>query len=862
MVEQAQPETIYSKSAKDILDAERREIMSDAGPNLFGLALSGGGIRSASFALGVLQALYGFGAFDKFHYLSTVSGGGYIGTALTYFRNIFNSREQPDEDQPRRGTSFHALRMALAHLLSIFGPRRRPPAVVQPLGQTWFPFGYLRQQNGRIRAMDARPDDPVEEADGNEWARRIVSYLRQHAAFLVPSRQLGLPALIAGVLRGLVTTALPYLAILVSALAILVLIHAFERPLKIEWLTKLFPTLATEAQPAAPPCPPDPCAKIERPAPGVYLAAWPTIVGFGIAGAFLVLSLLVSFISGLISRFDHRERYAIPGYQSLIYFYAYAGWFLVLAGASLLAATLPWLWEYLNYLLADQQEQKLPGTFAALASALGGAVALIGKMRGVLGGAEQKPSLFRRVWMVLAGIAFVYGIFLLAYAAALSLLDAPLLPDWIAQCLATWGVDPKLFWPAVVLVLGLVATVVINVNHAAQHRLYRDRLMEVFCAEEGALATCGWRAAKRAQSKEGWLKNLRNVDRPYHIINTCIITTDSTDRRFRGRGGDNFILSPLYCGSDATGWAKTSACMPTLSIATAAAISGAALNAHSGPHGAGLMRNKAYSAVLSFLGLHLGYWARNPSLYKNARREPLPSGLVSRAAALMGWRNEKFTNLPKLKFPNLLMPGLAALTGVELNEHGHFVQLSDGGHFENLAIYELIRRRVHFLWVSDAGQDGGFSFEDMSNAIERVRVDFGVNIRFRDPAYDLTHLIPGAIKSESSAEQNFFDRYKLATRGYAIGTIEYPGVPREQFGVIVYVKSTLTRGLPGDLYGYKARNNDFPHQTTLDQFFDEEQFEAYRELGYRLASQLFRDIDETPDLPPALQTIATKLELR
>ena len=217
--------------------------------------------------------------------------------------------------------------------------------------------------------------------------------------------------------------------------------------------------------------------------------------------------------------------------------------------------------------------------------------------------------------------------------------------------------------------------------------------------------------------------------------------------------------------------------------------------------------------------------------------------------------------------PTLLKPGLATLTGRDLNENGAYVQLSDGGHFEHRESW-LVRRKVDFLWISDAGQDSGFSFEDLANAIERVRVDFGVNLRFQNDDYDLSHLIPGSATSDNPAGENFIERYKLATRGYAIGTIEYPD---EKKGVVVYVKSTLTRGLPGDLYGYKSRNGNYPHQTTLDQFFDEDQFEAYRELGYRLTAQLFRDIKkkqemvDAPDdatLSDALDSVIEKLDIK
>src|SRR5262245_55182460 len=47
------------------------------------LCISGGGIRSATFALGILHGLARCGLLQRFHYLSTVSGGGYIGGWLT-----------------------------------------------------------------------------------------------------------------------------------------------------------------------------------------------------------------------------------------------------------------------------------------------------------------------------------------------------------------------------------------------------------------------------------------------------------------------------------------------------------------------------------------------------------------------------------------------------------------------------------------------------------------------------------------------------------------------------------------------------------------------------------------------------------
>jgi Patatin-like phospholipase len=784
----APAEPVYSQDHNSIFAAEKAHlgVSTDAGGRsepIFGLALSGGGIRSASFALGVLQALYGFGAFEKFHYLSTVSGGGYIGSALTYFRNAFLF---PD---PHKEGQF----------------------------LDWFPFGYLRGASN-IRAMGARTEKPSDPA--RRRAYDIVAFLRQHASFLTPSRMLNKPALVAGVLRGLVSTVLPYMLILVGALGALLAanffdlrfgFHGFER-------ASALSVLDDDAVPAP------------------YLAMIPAsivavILLFAFAGA--LCSVLASSKASAVPE----EPDALKRYKDGIHAISRIGRRLVLCGALLLAALLPWLHDFLDSLASKGGD--LPTSFAALFAALAGAAAQVEKLRAIVGGSQRPPSALKSIGMVVAGIALVFGVVLLAYIIAFHLVDA-------AYSVLAWLAldNPYLEIPLATAALGFVGAAgyalarCINVNHASQHRIYRDRLMEVFCAEEKAIEGGRWLAAERAQQKDGWLTSMRSVKRPLHLINTTMIATDSNDRKFRGRGGDNFLLSPLYCGSDATGWVKTELGMNTLSIATAAAVSGAALNAHAGPHGSGGLRNKAYAALLSFLGLNLGYWAANPSRYK----ESTP---------------------PKVPMPNLIRPGFAALSGRRLDERGTHVLLSDGGHFENLAIYELIRRKVRFLWVSDAGQDVGFGFEDLANAIERVRVDFGVNIRFREEAYDLTQLLPGSAETKADASKNFAAEYKLAKRGYAIGTIEYPDDEPDKHGVIVYVKSTLTRFLPGDLYGYKKRNPDFPHQTTLDQFFDEDQFEAYRELGYRLAAQLFRDVEASCEqdlpLPPGLDTVATTL---
>ncbi|HSG49722.1 MAG TPA: hypothetical protein VLA43_18005, partial [Longimicrobiales bacterium] len=303
----------------------------------------------------------------------------------------------------------------------------------------------------------------------------------------------------------------------------------------------------------------------------------------------------------------------------------------------------------------------------------------------------------------------------------------------------------------------------------------------------------------------------RRLSRPYHLINANIILTDSEQARFRGRGGDSFLLSSLHCGSSATGWYGTEVFNRSyfsregMTLATAMAISGAALNPDTGVGGAGVTRGRAASLLLTFLNLRLGFWAPHP----RRRRAWFP--------------------------PNYLTPGLfSGLLGKGLHEDAPFIQLSDGGHFENLGLYELVRRRPRVIVLTDAGADPDFQFADLANAMERVRADFGTRIEFW---LDLD--LRGVVADQQVDGLG----YPVAPRAYAVANIWYgeegadaEGVHprRPPDGLLLYIKTTLIDGLSVDLVGYKRANPAFPDESTADQFFSEPQFEAYRELGFQL----------------------------
>ena len=158
------------------------------------------------------------------------------------------------------------------------------------------------------------------------------------------------------------------------------------------------------------------------------------------------------------------------------------------------------------------------------------------------------------------------------------------------------------------------------------------------------------------------------------------------------------------------------------------------------------------------------------------------------------------------------------------------LQLSDGGHFDNLGIYELIRRRARLIVACDGTADPEFGFSDFITLLARIEADFGARITF-NPTSGLEVFMP-------SRAAGFPRNTQLAQRGFTVGKIRYSD---NSEGDLIYVTTTLFSGLDLATLGYKAGNPDFPDQTTADQFFDEAQFEAYRQLGYSVGEVVLGD---------------------
>lgn len=720
-------------TAKDILNRSDKlveEELRAIGPwlqhtghdknTLMGLAISGGGIRSATFALGVLQALARSDVLKKMDYLSTVSGGGYIGSCVSWW--LHKDRQTG-------------------------------------LGPTDFPFG-----SGKT--PDTATDTP---------AQKRLRHLSQHGKYLTPGNGITLLSGVAIALRAMLLNLVVWVPVLIVVMMLLILAS-----------TNLANEGSSNAVMGIPPMLPE-----------MFMAGGDSAFVFRnllrlavvLAIIFAVICLLYSLLTALArgkgspSRYKWRRR-----------FEKITGIGLAIIGACLVVGSIPAVAIKLAGSSGDVVAQ--PG--AALVAGPG--AVLIGLASAMLSFFKAGQKLAGKIsFDVIAalGAAFlIYGLLLTAYVVG----------AWIFDEFK----GSELFWPvfglaAVALVFGWFA----NVNYISIHRFYRDRLMETFMPNpEIALANETAAAGDADEIRISNINNARDGRGPFHIVNTNVLLVDSEWRRWRIRGGDNFILSPLYCGSNATGWcAASDFSSGSITLPTAMAISGAAANPNTGVGGVGLTRNPMVSILMALLNLRLGYWALHP------RKAPR-------------W----------VRRPNHFRPGtyeVGSLVNIGgLREDRSFVQLSDGGHFENLAIYELIRRRLRLIIVCDGGADPEFTFEDLQTTLRRIEADFGAIVEFEEDNRPRT-LVP--VK-----DMGYPKGAERARRGHIVGDITYHDGSR---GKLILMKTTMVPGVTTSVKGYKGKHPDFPDETTADQFFDEDQFEAYRELGRHIGKEMIKALD-------------------
>jgi hypothetical protein len=325
------------------------------------------------------------------------------------------------------------------------------------------------------------------------------------------------------------------------------------------------------------------------------------------------------------------------------------------------------------------------------------------------------------------------------------------------------------------------------------HAFYRDRICRAYVGASNGYADGRADLNRAAEFRAGDDILLSDLPpgRPLHLV--CCAANDLSGDQVAtlSRGAKSATLS-----RDGVAIGGYQAVVPRLTLGSALTASAAAFNSTMG--GISKRLGPAVTFLMAALNLRLGIWVPHPAVQTPRRRL-----------------------LPGLLFFKELF-GFTDATPCSPDDTRTDVHLSDGGHFENLALYELVRRHCRYVVVVDAGEDLEVAFDDFGNAARRVREDFGVEIEI-----DLAPLTPG---TDGRARQHV-----------AVGTIHYDR--QYDKGILVYLKPTMTGDEPPDILQYQRRSSAFPHEPTTDQFYDEAQWESYRRLGVHTALTVFRFVE-------------------
>ncbi|HEX8493480.1 MAG TPA: patatin-like phospholipase family protein [Pyrinomonadaceae bacterium] len=284
--------------------------------------------------------------------------------------------------------------------------------------------------------------------------------------------------------------------------------------------------------------------------------------------------------------------------------------------------------------------------------------------------------------------------------------------------------------------------------------------------------------------------------KPLHIVNMALNLMKGDNLAWQERKAEPFTVSPLHSGNHLLGYRRTRyyGGENGISLGTAFTISGAAASPNMGY----MIASPLVSFLMAMFNVRLGWWLGNPGKY--------------------GDRTYNLS-VPKFAVGPIFSEALSMT-----DDKSPYVYLSDGGHFDNLGIYEMVLRRCRFIVVTDATNDHHYKFAALGMAIRKIRIDLGVPIEFRDEDFEINIKPP-----------NKTGKY------CAIGTIRYSCVDDnapEDDGTLIYIKTTLSGNEPQDVRHYRQENEDFPQEFIADQFFSESQFESYRMLGSHIIDML------------------------
>jgi len=353
------------------------------------------------------------------------------------------------------------------------------------------------------------------------------------------------------------------------------------------------------------------------------------------------------------------------------------------------------------------------------------------------------------------------------------------------------------------LVIALVLNGFVNVNTFSLHAMYRSRLIRSYLGASNPRRRPNPFTNFDPGDNFAMKEAPADSSAPLHIVNIALNVVATKKLAWQQRKAESFTVSALHSGSFRVGYRPTKdyAGANGISLGTAMAISGAAASPNMGYHSSPIL-----SLVMTFFNARLGWWLPNPG----------PKG-----NHLWGINGPVFSLLP------LLNESLGHTT-----DESRWVYLSDGGHFENLALYEMVLRRCKRIIVVDGSADPSFNFEDLGNAVRKIFIDLGVPIDL-DPAKNAD---PGSLPRCVSLQPGS----SAHNRHCFVMTIRYSCVdgPAAEDGTLLYIKASLNANEPADVTQYAKTHPEFPHESTANQFFNEAQFESYVRLGAHIVEEI------------------------
>jgi hypothetical protein len=413
--------------------------------------------------------------------------------------------------------------------------------------------------------------------------------------------------------------------------------------------------------------------------------------------------------------------------------------------------------------------------------------------------ALQKITLPVIIVLLLGGLAWanLRVVELLEYHRVGGVLCTPAIGATNDQCHpAGGGVGEVMTLFGALVIAGFVMSAFVPANRFSLHGMYRQRLIRTFLG-----------ASRRDRQPNGFTGFDSNDDlrvhdladvRPLHVINATLNAVSSTRVGRHEKQCESFTFSPLHAGNYEIGYRPAAEYGSDgggrgtgLSLGTALAVSGAAASP-----AMGIYSTKSRAFLLTLANARLGLWFGNPKSDAVWRSSDPPLGLGPVMRELLGLTTDR----------------------------NPYVYLSDGGHYDNLGLWEMVARRCRFIVISDAGCDPDYTYDDLAESVRRIRLDLGIPIQF--PPLTATRAGQGHGNPHG-----------------ALGVIRYSVAdgPDALDGTILYLKATLSGDEPVDVWNFAAVNPAFPHDPTSDQFFDESRFESYRTLGFHTVLSVAKD---------------------